>query len=248
MVTPRLYAGAGRPFGQAEDLELDFGTADRPALVTALLASCGEPRDEAFWWAQTVGVRIAALLRLLAATESLDRLELQARCREPMCAQWFEFELPLALLLKAAREDEWVRVSLPGGREVSLRRPCGQDLSDWRRLQPASRREAVTAMLDSLLIEGQATTEDEPALAEAMARLDPLVAPSVSCACPVCGSPNEVTVDIEDLVLGRLDRRQRGLLREVHLLASRYGWSEAEVLTIPPTRRSRYLAMIEDGQ
>ena len=33
-------AAPGRPFGAAADLDLDFGTADRPALVSALLAGC----------------------------------------------------------------------------------------------------------------------------------------------------------------------------------------------------------------
>ena len=35
-------------------------------LVTALLTQCSEHRDPAFWWTQRVGVRTAALLRLVA--------------------------------------------------------------------------------------------------------------------------------------------------------------------------------------
>ena len=33
-------------------------------------------------------------------------------------------------------------------------------------------------------------------------------------------------------------------LSDVHLLATRYGWSEREVLALTPARRARYLAMV----
>lgn len=250
MVTPQPYAhdrapGAWRPFGHAEDLDVDFATDDRPALVTALLASCGEPRDAGFWWLQPVGTRIAALLRLLAATDAIDHLSLLAQCRQPSCAEPFEFELPLAMLNDAVPDDGTVQVVLNGERSVSLRRPNGQDLHEWRSQRLESREAAITVMLKSLVVKGQATPADGPALAQALSVLDPLVACTVSCTCPACGSENEVRVDLEDLVLARLKQKQRALLYEIHRLASRYGWTEAEVLAIPPGRRAHYLAMIE---
>src|SRR5262245_48197420 len=91
---------APRAFGRAEDLDLDFGERDRPSLVTSVLARCSEPHDPAFWWNQPVGERIAALLRLLAVTESTARLDLQSRCVQPSCAQPFEIELNLSAILE----------------------------------------------------------------------------------------------------------------------------------------------------
>jgi hypothetical protein len=35
------------------------------------------------------------------------------------------------------------------------------------------------------------------------------------------------------------------ILREVHLLASTYGWSEADILALTPTRRQWYLALVD---
>jgi hypothetical protein len=55
-----------------------------------------------------------------------------------------------------------------------------------------------------------------------------------------------VAVDLESLALASLARRQRALLREVHCFAVHYGWTESEVLAVPPTRRARYLAFIEE--
>jgi len=42
--------------------------------------------------------------------------------------------------------------------------------------------------------------------------------------------------------------RARHLLRQVHELASRYHWSEAELLSLPLPRRQAYLGLIEAEQ
>lgn len=251
MVTPQPYAhdvapGSWRPFGDAEDLDVDFATDNRAALITSILASCGEPRDAQHWWSQTLGSRIAAMLRLLAVTDAIDHLKLVAYCRQPSCAEPFEFELPLAILNDAVPDNGTVRVALDGVRSVSLRRPNGHDLNAWRSQRLESPEVAIAAMLKSLVVEGQATLEDASVLAEALSAEDPLVAFTLSCNCPACGSPNEVSVDLEDVALSRLKQRQRMLLHEIHGLASHYGWTEAEVLAVAPSRRAQYLAMIED--
>lgn len=239
-------SGEWRPFGCVEDLDIDFTTKDRPALVTMLLASCGSPREPEFWWSQAVAVRIVALLRLLASTESIDHLRLLARCRQPECMERFEFELPIAALSDSVPQGDTVQVRLKDELSIVLRRPNGRDLSEWRNLRPPSRRAAIEAMLGSLVVEGHASHEDELALAEALSAQDPLVAFTVSCICPACGATNEVRVDLEDIVLDKLRRKQRALVREVHRLASHYGWTEAEGLAIPPHRRTHYLTMIEN--
>src|SRR5262245_38554215 len=95
-----------RPFGRTEDLELELGDRDRPALVTALLARCSEPGDEERWWALPVGERIAALLQLVALTESVDHLTVPSRCPQPSCGVAFEFALPLAALLGPTRATD----------------------------------------------------------------------------------------------------------------------------------------------
>jgi len=240
------FHAALRPFGRAEDLELEFGSGDRPGLVTALLARCGKKHDAQFWWMQPVGRRIAALVRLLALTESADSLAVRWRCTQPSCAEAFEVELPLGALIDQAPDAEPVEVVLADGRPVTLRRPTGDDLRSWRTARYASHKEAMAAMLDALVLDGRVTLEDEPALAEAIAALDPLVAFTVSCNCPVCGAGNDLPVDLEDISLTRLGARQRALVHEVHQLASRYGWTESEVLAIAPSRRARYLALMEN--
>jgi len=235
-----------RPFGHAADLDLDFGQQDRPALVTALLASCGESGDAAFWWSEPVGVRIAALLRLVVVTERCGEISLNRRCSAAGCGQAFGFTLPLLALAAATTNAVPLPVPVGAGRALTLRRPTGDDLRRWREAQPASRDEAVRVLLDSIVLAGDVQPDDEAAVSAAISAMDPLVDFVASCPCPACGASNDVAIDLEALALERLAGRQRSLLHEVHRFATSYGWTEADVLAIPPSRRAQYLRLIED--
>ncbi|SEM05751.1 hypothetical protein SAMN04489760_103108 [Syntrophus gentianae] len=81
----------------------------------------------------------------------------------------------------------------------------------------------------------------EAALEEAA----PEMAVSVQAPCPVCGTPHEIDVDPYRILYNRLGG---GLLREVHILASTYHWSEAEILALPLHRRRRYLDLIDEAR
>lgn len=231
-----------RPFGAAADLDLDFATADRPALVTSLLALClsGSTGD---WWRRSVGERIAALVDLLVLTEGRRTLELHATCPAAGCGETFGFELPLDGL--PAPADGPVRIALEGGRGVELRRPCGDDLRRWRSARPATRSDAVRSMIESLCIAGEVDDADEAALAAALAEADPLVDFEVQGRCPACGATTAIAVDLETLVLARFANHQRAIEGELHLLALHYGWTEAQSLAVPAARRRRYLDRID---
>jgi hypothetical protein len=237
-----------RPLGQATDLDLDFGQPDRPALVTTLLAHCSECGDAAFWWSQPVGVRTAALLRLVVLTERRAEVSLNGRCTARGCDEPFQFTLPLLALAAGAVDVGPVQVHVDADRTLTMRRPTGDDLRRWRRAQPASRAEALRVMLDSLLLAGEARAEDEAAVSASVSEIDPLVDFTASCPCPACGASNDVAIDLEALALDRLARRQQVLLRDVHRFAASYGWTEAEVLAIPLSRRAHYLQLIEEGR
>ncbi len=254
-----------RAFGrEATDLDLRFDTPDRPALVTALLARCADtprtaPADrELFWWNQSLSTRIAALLRIVGATTETDTLRAPLRCTAPSCRQPFEIELPLAALLESAPVEpgELLPFTLPQGHALTLRRPTGHDQAAWRTLRPTSRTEALQTIVRSLVVDGDwpldaqtpAFTPSLDALAAAMEDFDPLVSFRVHTQCPHCGYAIDTPVDLEALALDQLHRTQRALLREVHQLATRYGWSEADTLAVPAWRRAHYLRLIADAE
>jgi len=161
-----------RPFGYAVDLDVDFGQADRPGLVTTLLANCGDRHDAAFWWSQPVGVRTAMLLRLVAATESRDDISIAARCG---CGESFEFAFPLRALPGGTADDGPLRVRVDDQRTLTVRRPTGDDLRRWRDAKPESRTEALRMMLDSLVLTGPVVPGDEAAVSASISAKDPHV-------------------------------------------------------------------------
>jgi hypothetical protein len=235
---------ARRPFGEVEDLDLEFTSADRPTLVTALLGRCAGGGDD-HWWSQPVGTRIAALLHLYMSNEGSDRIELSARCVQAECNETFGFELPLRALAIQAPMPETLDVLVSDNRRVTLRRPIGRDLSRWCLAQPATRVQAMRMMLDDLIVDGRPKPNEEPAIADAIIACDPLVALTVAAECPACGHSQDVAVDVEGLVLTHFGGRQRAMLYDVHRLATRYGWTERQVLAVPPSRRAAYLALID---
>jgi len=229
-----------RPFGLAAgDLDIDFASPDRPALVTALLDSCATSADPGPWREQPVGARHRAMLALLQVSEAIDAVACTTCC--PACGERAELALPLGDLQALPSGGAAVEVVI-GGRRLCLRRPTGDDLRAWREAPPHNRGE----VLQSLLQDGELQPGDEETVARALADADPLVAFSVQCACPACGEMADHEVDLEALVLQRLAQRQHAVLREVHRLASHYGWTEAQVFAVAPSRRARYLALIAD--
>jgi hypothetical protein len=67
-------------------------------------------------------------------------------------------------------------------------------------------------------------------------------------ACPACGASIEAGVQLGAIVLAELRERSTHLLRDVHLLARSYHWSERDILALPVGRRREYLSLIDAEQ
>jgi hypothetical protein len=217
-----------RTFGHDRaDLGFDFASSDRPGLVTALLAAAGAPEQSADWWAAPVGARTAALLQLAGPAPMKPLLD----C--PACGERIEAELPIDSLVGL---DPGVDCIDAAG--VLLRRPTGADLCVLQRTGTLPARWWRVG-------EGIGAAIDDDAALEALSEADPLVGFQLQCRCPACGLESTSEVDLETLALRRLAAAQARLEREVHALASHYGWTEEQILAVAPARRARYLALIE---
>lgn len=251
-----------RPYGIIPaDLAVDFDHPDRAALTTRLLARCAADESLAFAareeaaWDLPVSTRIARLLRILELTTDDPALAVALRCPHANCGHSFEIALPFAALAAEAHKDDSAGriVSFPTGDAAPLafRLPTGRDLVAWRRHASNNPSDGLGMIVRSLAAEPAAlvelSSEQLTTLAAAMEAADPLVAFTVETSCPHCQRNATLDVDLEAVALRELGRIRRKILRDVHALATRYGWTEADVLAIPPRRRAEYRRMIADA-
>lgn len=239
-----------RPLAPAEVLDLCDRGHGRSATVRALLLlAAGSPGAE---WedllALPLGERDRRLLRLRAATLG-PHLEAQARC--PACRETAEIDLDTADLLatgeavpelevqqdalrlrvRPAASDDLLAAESCGGMEEARRRIAGRCLLDaWRGDEPLAVEEL--------------TARDLEIISGALAAADPGAELLLELRCPSCGAVWNELLDVAAFVWAELESRSRRVLVEVHLLARAYGWREADVLALSPSRRRRYLELL----
>jgi hypothetical protein len=84
-------------------------------------------------------------------------------------------------------------------------------------------------------------------LAQRVAASDPFADITFDLSCPECGAGWESPLDAGAFVWARLRSAARRLLGEVDELARAYGWSEEQILSLPPQRRASYLELVRHG-
>lgn len=246
---PQVWA---RAFGRLEDLEVDFH-APRPYAVTEILARCvhaagGVAHAAAQVWQWTVGRRTQALLAVVRAG-GVTSVTAQARCEHNACGEQIELEFGLDSFAHAAEAQvcEWRSEA----NHVVLRLPTGDDQRRWLDGAPDD-ADALPLWLGTRLVrEVDGLAPDAawqlpavwlPEVEDALAAQDPVTDLSVPAVCPRCGAELNVEVDFEALLLARLADLQHAMLRDIHVLARGYHWSEAQILALPAWRRAYYLA------
>lgn len=92
---------------------------------------------------------------------------------------------------------------------------------------------SVTELPESVLAEVSAT----------MASIDPGADIELVFDCPACSHQWREVLDVAGFVWREIHAWAQRILREIHLLARAYGWREADVLALSPTRRQIYLEL-----
>ena len=67
---------------------------------------------------------------------------------------------------------------------------------------------------------------------------------TIASTCPACGHAWEIIFDIVSYFCSEINAWAVRMMREVHILASTYGWREADILAMSAWRRQRYLELI----
>jgi hypothetical protein len=84
----------------------------------------------------------------------------------------------------------------------------------------------------------------EASIASTATSVDPLSEIELKLACPECAFSWQSPFDIVSFLWSELDGWAKQMLREIHILASNYGWSEADIVALSPQRRQHYRGLI----
>lgn len=223
------------------------GPLGREALLLAAAAPelAGDDRAEL-----TVGQRNAALLALhvRAFGERLDGLVHCPACDEALEVSLGEREVRALLAAEAAPGEDELSVD---GFELRFRPLTCADLEAASGAADADGARRVllgrcvlAAHRDGRRVDPGALPGDVVALlAGRLAALDPQAEISLAVSCPECEHEWRALLDAASFLWSRVSLAARRLLEEVHVLASTYGWSEAEVLALSRRRRRAYLEL-----
>ncbi len=220
----------------------------------ALLSAATPERSPAALARVSLGCRDASLLRL---REWLFGPELALLVSCPQCGQVLEVALPAASL-RSSPDDNLDEAAareigvLASDYEVRCRPPNTEDLAACVGLDiPASRARLFARCVVEARHHGQGLSAEQ--LPEEVARqvIDQIAAIDrqadvrVDLSCPDCRHRWVEVFDIASFFWAEIDAWARRTLREVHILASTYGWRESDILALSPARRQIYLAMAQ---
>lgn len=161
----------------------------------------------------------------------------------PQCGDQLEFAIDARSLIAGEERPASLRVEVHGR---SFRLPTSRDLA-----RLAAERDPVAAeqgLLASCCLDANGTEhwpeEELEEIGEVLAAADPLAETRLAFHCPNCAAEWKENLDVVEFLWAELDAKAKRLLREIHTLASAYGWTETEVLRLSVARRSSYLRMV----
>lgn len=198
---------------------------------------------------------------LLTLREQLfgSRLVSLALC--PQCSQRLELSYEAEEIRTAVADDQPEALAVKAaGYEAQFRLPNSEDLAAVAS-QPSDESGDIetrrAALLSRCLLRLQRDGQEEPigstrdlpptfvaAVAGKMEQADPQANVRLDLTCADCGHRWLASLDIASYLWSEIDDWAHRTLREVHLLASAYGWREADILGLSAQRRRAYLEMI----
>lgn len=212
------------------------GAARHPLDRALLLAAAAAP--DVAWADRPLGARDAVLLALRCEWFG-PAFEAQVGC--PACGVLLAFTLDLQDFVQRAPQDDDAPVTVGASR---FRRPTSRDLAPL--VDAVDVDAAAQALLEGLALDGVRawSTGERSAIEAALDAADPLAHVTLELACAHCAHRWPAALDIGSSLWDELAATAEQLLDDVHTLAGAYGWSEPEILALPPARRQRYIARV----
>jgi hypothetical protein len=224
------------------------------ALTMLLADGQGRTRDQLA--ALPAAQRDEHLLRL---REQTFGTVIDAFVQCPRCSESLEFTLSAADIrsriendhhgpegveapLGVVSEDIKVCFRLPDSRDLAAAAGC-DDIRDARRLivrRCVQEAYAAGEPMDIETLPGHALDAAGAQIAQHQRQAEVLL----ELQCPACKNNRQMMFDIASFLWTEIEAEAKRLLREVHILASAYGWREADILSLSPLRRQFYLEAV----
>jgi len=214
-----------------------------------LAAACPEEPSEALA-KLSIGSRDA---RLLTLREWTFGSEFAGFTHCPACGEKLEFTVCLADLRFCTSElrDEMFHL-VSDDYQVDYRLPCTLDLIEAGSAAGTQhgRLMLLQRCIRSAQYQDQKVSMDQlpdtvlEAVTVHMADQDPQADTRLSLSCPGCNHRWEALFDIVSFFWNEIQAWAVRIITEVHLLASAYGWCEADILSMSSLRRHMYLSKV----
>lgn len=164
------------------------------------------------------------------------------------CGEKLEFRMDGRVLAQQAMGERAETIEAGGRR---FRVPTSRVLARLASESSDEEANAGARLLTLCRMDGESdskrewTEQEMEEAGEKLAAADPLAEIALHFSCPVCGSACEESLDLAAFVWAELEAWAKRLALEVHALASAYGWSEREILSMSEPRRRLYLEMVQ---
>ncbi len=209
-----------------------------------LAYACSETSWEALA-ALPIGQRDA---RLLTLREWAFGATLASLAACPACGERMELSFAVADVRVPPATDVMISVQAHDY-EVVFRLPDSTDLASLEGVQNG-RRHLLQRCVQSARCKGKKRAFSRlparvlDAVVQRMSEADPQANLQTTLTCAGCAHSWQAVFDIVSFFWGELESWAYRMLRDVHVLASAYGWREADILMLSPRRRQYYLQLV----
>lgn len=223
------------------------GVSQHPLQRAVRMLALAWPQRTIDEWARvSIGERDRQLLQL---RDELFGSKFEAVATCPICNEPLELTFDKRDLLTRGSSEitEWRQLEYAGF-EVNYRLPTSADLlevtSNPGRARELLLERCVEARADGVAVAASALPSAAvKLLGEKLAEADPQAEVQIVLDCPACSHQWTMVFDILSYLWGEIDDWAQRLLNDVHGLASAYGWSERDILSMSATRRRLYLEL-----
>ena len=176
----------------------------------------------------------------------------------PVCNSPLELPLRISDLKANASDISSESLSIISGEyEIDFSLPTSRDLiaiSSYNNIEKAKDlllRRCITQIRRNGRVCSKVSSNDVPIpdrsreeISKRMREIDSQANVEINLICPSCGSDWQRVFDIATFFCREIDIWALRTLREVHILASAYGWSEKEIVEMSQWKKDLYMEMV----